>query len=964
MLKFIPLVSGVALPIATFLVTQSLLVLGWFYVDELSDAADVLLSPHQPHLTYYKPESVVLLIAIALGFGILAVACLFSRMLEKKIKWCTRLIIFGAAGQGLFSLASVVTFWAWLVRNSSTLDQGRLTEGAFYAAIAGILSVTVAVLNTYHQHHNRSQVYQYVLYELSLPQRQLVLLQITSISYTFLMGTAYAKLEGWESDDGVYWCISTLATIGFGDLYPRTAVGKAMLPFAATLGIGILAANIYAIRQVALELLTHRLASAYSKSFGIAKEFVRDEIHALERTLLEHQQHRHHHRHRGEETAARSTNRPSTPPPSQLRRSSADGMSPSSVGALGGIKGVGRCSSPKDIPHRCLPKSDDGFRVAASAPDARAVHRPPLPTDGSGIEERAGDGSKFVRHSSPALHDEGVPFRRSMTAVPSSATERTMIISRGSNLPQLTIQTGHRVRRHEVVAATRQTFREQIAFAVFAVVSNMCIFGGLFAYFERWRFFEGLYFCFCALTTIGYGDYLLMTVQSRSVFIWFLYIGIGAFTYLFSLLAERALDQWTVQVSKIESRVDRYERKAKLKKMYRKGDVWLPGRRASKRRGTHDSENVGVNVACDSRSKSPDNRHSMVSSASDCSLSDEATTPSLCVTSERDHLLVADPEELCTSPALMSDNDLEVLPPTESGMFPSDEDNDDDDKPPGDGKDHLETTPLLTGTSVPPSVRFRCPLVPRDVQPPHARTRSVGNERTPSPNLPLTSSSPSPSSRLSSSSIHHHVSSSYGGNVTGGHQTSRSSLGSSLRSAGVAFARHLSIDNSLPQQQQQQQQPSQHREGLVRLHSPSSASSLVDHRHRRTASGGGSLGGGGGGGGGGRSRGFSLGNGSSSSSCVQLSYEPSQRHQQQQQQRQDQSSAPTSVVSEDDDDDEEESDDEDGQVAVVGRAMRMFSGKAHHSRRPSVGQVRRAHGLDVVGQAVPASPPRDGETNV
>lgn len=49
---------------------------------------------------------------------------------------------------------------------------------------------------------------------------------------------------------------------------------------------------------------------------------------------------------------------------------------------------------------------------------------------------------------------------------------------------------------------------------------------------------------------------------------------------MFSLISERALDQWTVTVNKIENRVDRYERKARLKKMYKGGigESWRRGR--------------------------------------------------------------------------------------------------------------------------------------------------------------------------------------------------------------------------------------------------------------------------------------------------------------------------------------------------------------------------------------------------
>ncbi|TPX72389.1 hypothetical protein SpCBS45565_g00530 [Spizellomyces sp. 'palustris'] len=553
------------LPIATALNTQSLIVAGWLYEEKLSHEYpfyDTLVRPHKHRLVYYKPSVVVVLSAISLGFGLLSIIVLFVRMLEKKIKWCTRLMIAGAAGQGLFATAAVIAFIIW---KSLTYVHGKYTEGCFYSAIAAALSIAVALLSAYHHHLNRRQLYSYTLYELSPSQRQLILLLITSITYTFAMGAAYAGLEGWDFDDGVYWCVSTLATIGFGDLVPQSFTGKVTLPIAASCGIGILAASIYAIRQVALELLTHRLASEYSRSFGIAKEYVPTEEHspeegrALSPSPIMHQSwdmfpH-------SERSVSRRQSIEAAPQTNERRRPAA----------------------PQSIPRS---RSSDPH-VAFSAPNTNML----LNTGHSVYEPtpHSNERPSNIRYSAPAVAESfGLPLSRSFTT--SVLEARTMVISRGANLPQLTIVAPADVRRRQVVEATRRTFRQQITFAILAVIANMSVFGGAFSFFEGWHFFEGLYFTFCALTTIGYGDYTLSTVQSRSIFMWFLYIGIGSVTYMFSLMSERALDQWTVTVNKIENRVDRYERKAKLKKLYKNKGLTLGVRRRARKAESTDQE--------------------------------------------------------------------------------------------------------------------------------------------------------------------------------------------------------------------------------------------------------------------------------------------------------------------------------------------------------------------------------------
>jgi hypothetical protein len=56
---------------------------------------------------------------------------------------------------------------------------------------------------------------------------------------------------------------------------------------------------------------------------------------------------------------------------------------------------------------------------------------------------------------------------------------------------------------------------------------------------------------------------------SRSIFIWYAFLGIASTTYLGSMLAEYASDQWKFTVERIEKRVDRYEKKAELKRLYK-----------------------------------------------------------------------------------------------------------------------------------------------------------------------------------------------------------------------------------------------------------------------------------------------------------------------------------------------------------------------------------------------------------
>jgi voltage-gated potassium channel len=52
----------------------------------------------------------------------------------------------------------------------------------------------------------------------------------------------YSRVEGWPAVDAVYFCVVTLATVGYGDFAPRTTLGKGFTIVYVLIGAGVFVA--------------------------------------------------------------------------------------------------------------------------------------------------------------------------------------------------------------------------------------------------------------------------------------------------------------------------------------------------------------------------------------------------------------------------------------------------------------------------------------------------------------------------------------------------------------------------------------------------------------------------------------------------------------------------------------------------------------------------------------------------
>jgi potassium channel subfamily K len=88
---------------------------------------------------------------------------------------------------------------------------------------------------------------------LTVSQRTLMLQTIMLLIYLLLGAFIFSEIESWNYLDAVYWTVVTLFTVGFGDYYPTTDLGRALLIPYALIGIITFGLVISSVRSLILE---------------------------------------------------------------------------------------------------------------------------------------------------------------------------------------------------------------------------------------------------------------------------------------------------------------------------------------------------------------------------------------------------------------------------------------------------------------------------------------------------------------------------------------------------------------------------------------------------------------------------------------------------------------------------------------------------------------------------------------
>lgn len=106
----------------------------------------------------------------------------------------------------------------------------------------------------------------FIALRLMLREPETRIIAVAALLTISIGSVVYMEIEGWTLLDAVYFCVVTLATVGYGDLHPTTPLGRAFTIAYIMVGVGIIAAFITGLAKHRPMGLANRIADGHERA--------------------------------------------------------------------------------------------------------------------------------------------------------------------------------------------------------------------------------------------------------------------------------------------------------------------------------------------------------------------------------------------------------------------------------------------------------------------------------------------------------------------------------------------------------------------------------------------------------------------------------------------------------------------------------------------------------------------------
>ncbi|GJJ69946.1 potassium channel subfamily K, other eukaryote [Entomortierella parvispora] len=193
-------------------------------------------------------------LACAIAFTMLSCVGVTLRILD-KFPWLRRIPVITAYLEAVFCAAALASF----LRTHSLPPGGQFSHGFLTCVITVAFSSIVAIMLTVDWWRGFPSA------GLSATLKALIISSFVMTIVIIIGAAIYSALEPWSFDQAVNFCIVSFATIGYGDLSPKSTAGRIIFFFYGLLGISSLGFFVVSLRNAVIEQFQWRLVDRFSK---------------------------------------------------------------------------------------------------------------------------------------------------------------------------------------------------------------------------------------------------------------------------------------------------------------------------------------------------------------------------------------------------------------------------------------------------------------------------------------------------------------------------------------------------------------------------------------------------------------------------------------------------------------------------------------------------------------------------
>ncbi|KAJ1984720.1 Potassium channel [Dimargaris verticillata] len=507
-LRLIPIFVGLIFPLVLLV---NVLPITGAWVKGTTDSA----SGNPPTDTLYAGNGAIQgLSIVALVLSFVSMAAFFFRCVEMRLALFTLIGIVFATASGLCQLASGPVF---LVLHSHD-PRAALTMQIYSSFVAASASFLVAGLLFYDW--KTTENFRFRGSGLTDRQRVLFIVSLLFISWAVAGGMMFSRLEHWNLVAGIHFCVVTMTTTGFGNLVPTHTVSKALtFPFGLV-GILLFGFSVNAIHTVFIEVIENRLNAEIERIYHNRRQYRQRLRRDAKRLLMGHQ----FLYTWVDPNDAFPNNIPSASTAashytSELSRSYH--LAPSPI--VRGLRERGWSRSLRSLKPRVSMAEGAGPNTAKYA---YSQYSPQETVNNSSEPAAVGHGLFQYRRRFTRKQFLGY-FRK-----PTDQTAKADRSHEASDPDPLSL--GAQLKTIE--RRSRHQLWYQFGYALACWLTFWAIGAAMFSPTMDISYFNALYFCFVAFTTIGFGDYYPNNQVSQLLYVVYALVGIATITYFISTL--------------------------------------------------------------------------------------------------------------------------------------------------------------------------------------------------------------------------------------------------------------------------------------------------------------------------------------------------------------------------------------------------------------------------------------------